>query len=452
MKLIILAGGGGTRLWPFSRIDYPKQFLHFGDNETLLEKTINRLKRASFVDEAIIVTNAHYAHLVEKQISDICPNFKIHVVIEPYSKNTAPAIAFAIKYMQEKQKISENEKILILPSDHLISPEDLFLDYLKKLDKSNIDDKIIAFGIKPSSAQTGYGYIKRSSKENDLLYNVDCFIEKPDEKRANELIKDPDYYWNSGMFFFTIKTFWKELEKCSNDIFKAMNKKYIDVFNNFQNIESISIDFAIMEKTKKIFICPMSISWSDMGSWDGVYDVLEKDNNQNVKIGNVLDFDTTNSLIIGGKRLISTIGLDDVLIVETKDAIFMSKKGDSQKVKNLVKYLRDKKIKESFSHREENTLFDQNGCVVKHINISPFEINDFVNDSNESKTYFVIQGTASIIRNNEILEKRRSEIFTLEKKDSIEIENKQKENLILLEICYNSKKEKINDQKIKNYS
>ena len=343
MKIIILAGGSGTRLWPFSRNAFPKQFLNFGDGQSLLQKTILRFFPMVAPADILIVTNQDYYHLVKTQAGAIDPLLERQILVEPERKNTAPAICLAVKYLQDFLGCKEDECFLVSSSDHVITPQSVFIDGIKRAEQVAKQGWHVIFGIRPHKPEVGYGYVKGKPTETPSIWKVERFVEKPDYALAQEYLLSGEYLWNSGIFLFQIGSFMKEMERHCPAVASLAKGSFKELSTGFSEMPDISIDYALMEKSSNVMILPLDVSWSDVGSWDSVYDVLEKDVNQNAKVGNVLDIDTKNCLIMGGKRLISTIGLEDMLVIETDDALFIGRKGESQRVKQLVEELKKKK-------------------------------------------------------------------------------------------------------------
>jgi len=328
MKVVILSGGGGQRLWPISRKSFPKQFLHFGDGKSLLQKTVERFCNAPFCDEIFIVTNEHLEPLVKKQIKQFEGKKNLTILKEPSPKNTGPAIAFAVKEIYKKTG-SKDAHLLFVPSDHFMESKEVFFETVKESVPFVSKGKIVTFGINPYEPETGYGYIKKGKELVQGTFNVEKFVEKPNKVLAEEYLRDGNFLWNSGMFAFSIETFEKECHYHCPEI----------MVGDFDSMPSLSIDYALMEKTKNIVVSPLGISWSDVGSWHSVHQILEKDHNSNVKIGSVIEKETSNCLMISSDKKIACIGLEDLVIIETKDVILVAKKSESQKIKDFLQEL-----------------------------------------------------------------------------------------------------------------
>lgn len=397
MKIVILAGGSGTRLWPLSRDAFPKQFLKIDDKWSLLQKTILRYYKKGLESDLLIVTNPECLHLVKSQAKEISPFLETRVLVEPMRKNTGPAIVFAAKYLIEVEGAGLDETILVTPSDQVIEPQDKFIDLVERADVLAKENVLVTFGIVPTKPETGYGYLEVEGSR------VVRFIEKPSLETAEAYMAAGNYLWNSGIFAFNSRTLFEEIEASTPELHGAVALTFSELEKKFEELRSISIDYAVMERSKKIVVIPLPLYWSDLGSWDSVYDAIEKDSNQNVKVGNVHDIDTKNSLIYGGKRLISTVGLEDVIIVETDDAIFFGKKGESQKVKELVEELKKRKTKEIQEHSTMQRPWGQYSVLesgarfkVKRIVVLPGQKLSLQMHYHRSEHWIVVTGTAKV--------------------------------------------------------
>jgi len=404
MKAIVLAGGSGTRLWPLSRENYPKQFLRFNSKYSLFQQTILRLLKYFNPNDFIILTNKEYKFHIKSNLDEIDSALSQHILLEPVKRNTAPAIALAVKYCLEKLNVSENEILFVFPSDHIIKPEELFIKCLEKAKEVAKKGYLITFGIKPTRPETGYGYIKTGRKINEYCYKVEKFIEKPDLKTAKEYFKKGNYYWNAGIFVFDIKNIMKEYKNHAEDIFPIITKNsYEEVIKNFEKMPDISIDYAIIEKSKNVATIPLKIYWNDIGSWDSLFELFKKDEENNVSYGDVITLETKESFILGNNRLIALIGLENMLVIETDDAILIAKRGKAQKVKTLVELLKKQNRKEVIEHR---TIYKPWGSYtvleegprykIKKIVVNPGKKLSLQMHYHRSEHWVVVRGTAKI--------------------------------------------------------
>ena len=348
MKIIILAGGGGTRLFPLSRTCFPKQFMKIGGDLSLLAQTVMRFMPVANPADMVIVTNKEYIHHVQAELA-ACGATKAHVLLEPVGRNTAPAIALAVRYCMDELAATDDEVLFVTPSDHIIRQVDLFLQAVRQAEEMAQQENIVTFGIKPNKPEIGYGYIEAGAPYGSG-FMVKSFKEKPDQVTAEKYVEAGSYYWNSGMFAFTIGHFMQELRAYQPKIYQLVSNHYEDVLAQFEAMPNISIDYAIAEKAKKVVTIPLTAYWNDIGSWDAIYDVLDKDKDGNAVKGDCIPLDCTNTLMLGRSRLIAGIGLEDLLVVETDDVIVVAKKGESQKVKDLVAELKKRGRREADEH------------------------------------------------------------------------------------------------------
>ncbi len=428
MKALILAGGSGTRLWPLSRKNYPKQFLKLNGEKSLLQQTAERLSGIVSPKDMIVITNNDYKFHVRADLlsclsdspsrpegqnptrtSLAAGQLPFHLVLEPMSRNTAPAIALGTRYCIEKLGCDRDEVVFVSPSDHVIRPVGKFKEYLVRAEMIAREGYIVTFGIKPSGPATGYGYIKAGeglkSKGGEVggCYRVESFTEKPDAETAERYLDDGMYYWNSGMFMFPIGTILSEFEKYEPRISRMLELSFDEMITNFGEMPDISIDYSIMEKSDRVVTLPADLYWNDIGSWDSLFDALEKDRNSNAKSGDVITVDTKDTMIIADKRLISTIGLEDCLIVETGDAVLVAKRGEAQKVKELVDKLRADGRKEVSEHLTTyrpwgsyTVLEEGPRYKIKRIVVNPCEKLSFQIHYHRSEHWVVVQGTAKV--------------------------------------------------------
>lgn len=362
MKIIpiILSGGAGTRLWPLSWGDHPKQFLPLVSQHTMIQETLLRLKGLD-IGTPIISCGEGHRFMVAQQVGEVMGELEIPnqvqddgapvILLEPMAKNTAPAIAAACCAAIEQDP---DAIVIILPSDHVIKNGDTYRKAVLKAAEQAQKGSLVTFGIVPNFPATGYGYVKGSEvvpAAGDGVLSLEKFVEKPDLETAQEYLSSGQYYWNSGMFVFKAKSFLDELAQFEPEMAELSCKAYSSAKVEsdfvwldkaaFSKIQGNSIDYAVMEKTKKGMIVKLNAGWDDVGSWSALYDISKKDGNMNVIKGDdIITLDTTSSYIRGGKRTIATIGLDNVVIVDSDDAILIAAKGKIQDVKKIAEQIK----------------------------------------------------------------------------------------------------------------
>jgi mannose-1-phosphate guanylyltransferase/mannose-6-phosphate isomerase len=404
MKAIILAGGSGTRLWPVSRYGLPKQFIKLNGEKSLLAQTVERLAAVVPLHDIYVITNDDYRFHVQADLRSVSPAIENNVILEPIGRNTAPAIALVMKYCQEKLKCNKDEVVFICPSDHIIQPVEKFAKYARQAEVAAKAGHIVTFGIKPSRPETGYGYIQRGgSLAGSGVYAVAKFAEKPDLKTAQKYVADGKYYWNSGMFSFTIATMLAEFKAFAPAISRKMPLTLAKMTADFKNMPSISIDYAVMEKSKKAAVLPIDILWSDVGSWDSLPEVIKPDADGNVKVGDILALDTKKTIVMGEKRLISTIGLKDLIIIDTPDALLIARRGQAQRVKEVVDLLKERKRKEVVEHMTTyrpwgSYIILEEGprYKIKRIVVKPGQKLSHQLHYHRSEHWIIVKGTAKV--------------------------------------------------------
>lgn len=355
---VVLSGGCGSRLWPLSRELYPKQLLPLTGKQTMLQNTVLRLSNLSKVTNPLVVCNQNHRFIVADQLRAV-DRPAAAIILEPVGRNTAPAVAVAAL-----QAIKDDSEaiLLVLPSDHEIQNEELFCQALEKGRDYAVDGKLVTFGVVPNAPETGYGYIHAGTAlgEQGAAYAVDRFVEKPDLETAETYLKTGQFYWNSGMFMFKASRFLQELSKyapemlsaCERSLDKAhqdMDFTRLDV-EEFSACPSDSIDYAVMEKTADAVVIPLDAQWNDVGSWSALWDIGDKDEDGNVISGDVISHDTANCYLHSTSRMIATVGLQNLVVVETTDAVMVAERDRVQDVKGLVEELKMAERSEAVTH------------------------------------------------------------------------------------------------------
>ncbi len=402
---MILCGGSGTRLWPISRALMPKQFVKLFNDTSLFQLTVKRNK--AVCDQQFIVSNAEQYFLAVDQLEELAST-QNKFLLEPVGRNTAPAIALACL------ALDKDEIVLVSPSDHLIKNEVAYAKVLEEAKKLAETDNLVTFGITPEYAETGYGYIESNGQD------VKAFHEKPDATTAQKYIDAGNFYWNSGMFCFKAGVFLEELKKYSPEIYEtskvafenARSSEVIRVSHeDMQAIPEDSIDYAVMEKSSKVKVLASDIDWSDLGSFDALDEEMPKDENGNTQCKHFYTVDSKNNFMYSKERAIALVGIEDLIVVDTADALLISKKGASQKVKEIVKQLKTAKSELHHIHRTAHrpwgtyTILEENdNYKIKRIVVKPGKRLSLQKHFHRSEHWIVVSGTAIVtIGDKEVL-------------------------------------------------
>ncbi|OCH58778.1 mannose-1-phosphate guanylyltransferase/mannose-6-phosphate isomerase [Vibrio splendidus] len=422
---VIMAGGTGSRLWPLSRELYPKQFLKVTGEQSMLQQTFARLRGLEHQAPLIICNEEH--RFIAAEQTRLGGFDHSGIILEPVGRNTAPAIALAALQALEQVTDSEAEPILlVLAADHLIENQVAFQFSVNQALVYAEAGQLVTFGVVPTSAETGYGYIKRGASQNDTAFKVDSFVEKPDLETAQDYLDSGEYYWNSGMFMFKASQYIEELkvhnpamlEACE----KAMSATQEDLDfvrvdkQSFQACPADSIDYAVMEPvcapsgSGNLVVVPMDAGWSDVGSWSALWDVTEKDNNNNAHKGDVIAVKSMNNYVYAENKLIATVGVNNLVVVETKDAILVAEKSQVQDVKAIVQQLKNSERPEYKIHREVYRPWGKYDSIdfgardqVKRITVNPGQKLSIQKHFHRSEHWIVVAGTASVTNGDNVI-------------------------------------------------
>ena len=422
MKIVpvILCGGAGTRLWPLSRELYPKQLLPLIDDKSLLQNTVLRLKDYKDATDPILVCNEEHRFLVAEQLREIDTR-PATIILEPIGRNTAPVVALGAHVALT----TDDAILVVLPSDHLIPDNNALHEALDRAITLAEEDHLVTFGVTPTRPETGYGYIKAGAAEN-TGNKVEAFVEKPDLATAEQYVSSGDYYWNSGMFVFKASQYLTELVKQRQDIASAVEKSFKSVSHDdlftrvgeqdFTNCPKESIDYAVMEGTDNAAMVPLTAGWSDIGSWNALWEVSDKDENQNTIVGDVITENVNNSYIRAEHRLVSVVGIDDLIIVETADAILITSQSESQNVKKIVTSLQSCDRQERLTHRKVfrpwgyyESIDNGKSHQVKHIEVKPGASLSLQKHHHRAEHWIVVQGTAIVTLGDEVFQLSENE-------------------------------------------
>jgi len=444
---VILSGGSGTRLWPLSRKQYPKQYLPLAGDNTMLQETILRLNGLDNLAYPIIICNADHRFLVAEQ----CQQIDIKnptILLEPVGRNTAPAIAAAA--LQSLKK-TDDAILLVLSADHVIQDIEAFHQAINVASKQAQEGKLATFGIVQTDANTGYGYIKSSKNNTDGAYKVEEFVEKPDLETAEKYLDQGNYLWNSGMFMFKADTLIDELTTHSPDIVKLVS----DAVNNakqdldfirldkqaFESSPSDSIDCALMEKSDNVVVVPLDAQWNDIGSWSALHEIGTKDANGNVLKGDVIAYDTNNTYVNAENHIVATIGVQDLIIVDTPNATLISTKDKAIQVKRVVERLQQKERQEVNLHRKVyrpwgwyDSIESGKYFQVKRLHVNPGAKLSLQLHKKRAEHWVVVSGTATAIKGEDIFTLTEGESTHIPLGTTHSLENNTDESLEVIEV------------------
>lgn len=404
---VILAGGSGSRLWPLSRTSTPKQFLKLFNDNTLLQETLLRIK-AIDINECIIITNENHRFMVRDQAETIISH--VEIILEPVSRNTAPAIALAAFHAL---KNNDDPILLILAADHYIEDQQAFKQAIMNALESAKQDHLVTFGIVPTAPETGYGYIKTGAELANGSFEVANFVEKPDFENAVKYLASKEYLWNSGMFIFKASSYLRELKSLSPKIYNQCQNAIEHVVKDldflridkdaFEKCPDDSIDYAVMEKTRLSAVVPLDAGWSDIGSWSALWDLSCKDARGNLSIGDVISHNSNNNYIHSSEKLVTLVGIDNAVIIETKDALLVAKKDQVQDVKFIVNELKKSNRKEIDKHARVFSPWGNHELIaegsqfsVKKVTVKPGKKTTKQIHNNRAEHWVVVSGTAQV--------------------------------------------------------
>lgn len=447
MLPVILSGGSGTRLWPLSRSSYPKQFLPLTEADSLFQLTLKRVSDQPGFEAPLVICNDEHRFLIAEQARAMGIPLR-DIVLEPAARNTAPAIALAALLARQS---GEDPLLLVLPSDHAIRKPEVFLGAVQAASAEAAKGSLVTFGIVPSHPETGYGYIRAGSSVGDGGFSVDRFVEKPDLATAREYLASGGYFWNSGMFLFKASTYLDEIARHAPQILQACEKavaagrRDLDFFRvdsaSFEPCPSDSVDYAVMEKTERAVVFPIDAGWSDVGSWNAVWEIATQDERGNAASGDVQIEDSDSNFVHAGSRLVTLLGVSDLVVVETPDAVMVTHKSRAQDLKQLVSRLTENGRSEATIHRKAyrpwgsyDVVDEGTGFKVKRLIIKPGQRLSVQLHNQRAEHWVVVAGTASVTIDDRDLTVRENESIYIPCRSKHSLENRATEDLQLIEV------------------
>jgi len=447
---VILCGGAGSRLWPLSREHYPKPFIRLQDRQSLLQKAIIRAASLSNVNELVIVCNSDLFHITENELNEVNENnLACTFILEPIGRNTAPAITSAAIAISKKY---DDGILLVLAADHLITKQVKFNQAVIQACKLAKKNNLVTFGILPSSAETGYGYLE---VDGDKVLK---FIEKPKQEDANKFISKGNYYWNSGIFCFKTSTLLSQIKEHGIDLYsqvcESINKANISKLDSknqkielslsiFSKVRDVSIDYAVMEKSKYVAVVPCDIGWSDIGSWNVISEFIDADENNNRVLGKAQIDQSKNCTIYGSGRLVGLAGVNDLVVVDTPDALLITNKQKTQNVKQIYQKLKASGDSTYYQHQTvyrpwgSYTVLEENeGYKIKRIEVKPKQLLSLQMHNHRSEHWVVVQGIAKVVNQDQELLLNTNDSIFIPVGNKHRMENPGLTTLIIIEVQY----------------
>lgn len=447
---VILSGGMGTRLWPISRESHPKPFMTLPDGQTLIQKTFERASQFADINEILTITNSDF---YLKCKSHYHGKSKLSFILEPTPRNTAPAIAMAA--FNVLLTYGQDATLLVLPADHLITDIPSFIASCETAFSVAEKNHLVTFGIKPTSPETGYGYIEFDhAKANGNIFPVRQFVEKPSHELAEAYLKSGQFLWNSGMFCFKASSLLTQLEKYAPELYQAAKNCWdISLQKNkdasavtldkesFSAIESISIDYALMEKSNEIYVVACDFDWQDIGSWKAIKNIHEHDKNGNAIFGEAVLIDSQNNFIHSENRMIASIGIQNLVIIDTPDALLVAHRDRSQEVSQIVKTLKNNAHETYHTHKTAirpwgtyTVLEETPTFKIKRLLIKPYAMLSLQSHKHRSEHWIVVSGTATIIKEDQQFQLNENESTFIPQHCKHRLGNNQETDLIIIEV------------------